>query len=175
MERSYTNERVDLGSRGKSEVITIRLTPKMKFGLELMARLHKRSVAQTADIAIQRLLWDPFDGQEAVSGTPRDPGLLDALWSPHRGERLRRMVFTSPELVAPEEEVLWNQLVRSGRLEPYLMCSQLKSVCLKPGASIHELEDEIARFWDQIDEEARIKAELEKSAKKTKAATSKAE
>lgn len=171
MDRNYNNGRVEIGSRGKSEVITIRLNPKLKFGLELMARLHHRSVAQTAELAIQRLLADPFDGREAVSGTPFDPGLLDALWSPHRGERLRRMVFDHPELLAHEEEVLWHQLVRSGRLAPYLEESQLKIARLKPGASLHALEDEIARFWDLVDEQARAKAESEKSKKKTRSAT----
>ena len=94
---------MDLGSRNKSEVITIRINPKLKFGLELMARLHNRSVAQTVEMAIQRVLEDPFDGVQNLRDVRYDQDIIDKLWSPHRGERLLKMVLEHPELLATKK------------------------------------------------------------------------
>lgn len=147
--------RVDLGSRNKSEVITIRINPKLKFGLELMARLHNRSVAQTVEMAIQRVLEDPFDGIQNLRNVRYEHDLIDKLWSPHRGERLLRMVLTHPELLSYEEEVLWNKLTRAGVTEDYLVRTGHSALHVRPNSNLQELEARIADFWDKLDEEER--------------------
>lgn len=147
--------RVDLGSRNKSEVITIRINPKLKFGLELMARLHNRSVAQTVEMAIQRVLEDPFDGIQNSRDVRYDSDIIKRLWSPHRGERLLKMVLTHPELLSFEEEVLWNKLTRAGVTEHYLEGTGLDNLHLRPGCNLREFEARIADFWDKLDEAER--------------------
>lgn len=154
MEKSQGG-RVDLGSRNKSEVITIRINPKLKFGLELMARLHNRSVAQTVEMAIQRVLEDPFDGIQNLRDVRYERDLIEKLWSPHRGERLLRMVLTHPELLSYEEEVLWHKLTRAGVTEDYLEGTSLDDLHLRPNCNQREFEERIADFWDKLDETER--------------------
>lgn len=159
--------RVDLGSRSKSEVITIRINPKLKFGLELMARLHNRSVAQTVELSIQRVLEDPYDGIQNLRDVRYDRDIINKLWSPHRGERLFKMVIEHPELLNYEEEVLWNKLTRAGVTEGYLAGAELGELTVLPNCNRQELEERIAEFWDELDKAERCSAS-ESKAKKLK-------
>lgn len=165
-EQNHVGGRVDLGSRGKSEVITIRINPKMKFGLELMARLHNRSVAQTVEMAIQRVLSDPFDGVQQLRDVRYVPDIVGAIWSPHRGERLLNLVLKYPELLSYEEEVVWNKLIRSGRVDGFFKCASLPSVTIASDADRKRLESCIAEFWDEIDALEQEEAKKKRKAKK---------
>lgn len=155
--------RVDLGSRSKSEVITLRINPKLKFGLELTSRLHNRSVAQTVELAIMRILEDPYERASRFQDVTLEDDIIDSLWSPHRGERLLKMMLTHPELVSYEEEVLWNKMARAGLLDSYFERPAEPSKKPLPSYNRLELEDRIARFWDEMD--AAEKAEAEKKKK----------
>lgn len=164
--------RVDVGSRNKSEVITIRINPKVKFGPELMARLHNRTVAQTVEMAIECVLDDPFDGTQHLRDVNYAPRLIDELWSPHRGERLLRMVLGRPDLLCYEEELVWNKLERANVLDEYFESAKLPACELRADANRKDLEDRIDQFWDELDaaerEEAiRKKREKEKGKDKS--------
>ncbi|HRQ46982.1 MAG TPA: hypothetical protein PK725_08525 [Rhodocyclaceae bacterium] len=166
MQDSYPGTgRVDLGSRSKSEVITIRINPKVKFGLEIMARHNNASVAQMVETAIYRMLKDPFNNSRYIHDD-FDPSIINKLWSPHRGERLLRMVFEHPELLSYEEEVVWNNMAREGVFDGYLEPPLDLSSRPLPDADLHALEDRIASFLDALDAAEREEAEKKKKAKK---------
>lgn len=166
---SHTPSRFDIGSRNKSEVITLRINPKVKFGLELMARLHNRSVAQTVEMAIFRLLRDPFDGMQHTRDVAYDRDIIDKLWSPHRGERLLRMVLEHRELLSYEEELVWNKMARAGLLSEYFKNPADLACPPVPGYDQRGLEDRIARFWDDLDAAEQDEAARKKKAKEKKA------
>jgi hypothetical protein len=164
--------RVDLGSRGKSEVITIRISPKAKFALEIMARMQGRTAAQTAESAILMMLdygyrsTDDWRNGEHYFSREDSLSVINKLWSPHRGERMLRMVFQHPELLVYEEEVVWNEMTRAGVFDGYLEPPiSIKSRPL-PDANLMELEDRVAKFLDDLDAAARAEAEKKKSKKK---------
>lgn len=146
---------MDLGPRNKSEVITIRMNPKLKFGLELVARLHNRSVAQTVEMAIPRVLEDPFDVIQNSRDVRYDRFIVNRLRTPTRGERLLKMVLADPELQSFEEEILWNKLTRAGVTEDYLEGTGLDDLHLRPNCNQREFEERIADFWDKLDETER--------------------
>lgn len=146
---------MDLGPRNKSEVITIRINPKLKFGLELVARLHNRSVAQTVEMAIPRVLEDPFDVIQNSRDVRYDRFIVNRLRTPTRGERLLKMVLADPELQGFEEEVLWNKLTRAGVTEDYLEGTGLDDLHLRPNCNHREFEERIADFWDKLQEAGR--------------------
>lgn len=173
MQNSYPGTgRVDLGSRGKSEVITIRISPKAKFALEILARMEGRTAAQAAESAIIMMLGygyrrasDWRDGHHDFS-KEESFAVIDRLWSPHRGERLLRTVFQHPELLVYEEEVVWNEMGRAGVFDGYLeQPISLKSRLL-PDANLMELEDRVAKFLDELDAAERAEAEKRKAKKK---------
>lgn len=164
--------RVDLGSRGKSEVITIRINPKAKFALEILARMQGRTAAQTVEGAIHMMLDYGYrnadDWRYGQHNFSREDSLsvIEKLWSPHRGERLLRMAFQHPELLVYEEEVVWNEMARAGVFDGYLeQPISLKSRLL-PDANLMELEDRIAKFLHELDAAERAEAEKKKARKK---------
>ena len=110
---------ISLGNRSKSEVITIRVTPKVKFGLEINARVHNRSVAQTTDRAVQHLLGINFI-EEIATEAAAVKSILDKIWSPHQGARFLNLVRHYPELMSHEEECLWDKMVRTGLFDDAL-------------------------------------------------------
>jgi len=155
MKNPQSVDRVDISSRSKTEVITLRLNAKVKFGLELAARLENRSVAQTVEMSIANLLYGKNGGQprykdEAISF------LIDRLWSPHRGQRLLKMVLYAPDLLSPDEELIWNKLARAGHLDPYFDDAAESRRRPTYGAQQQgEVEDVIASFWDEDDRAAK--------------------
>lgn len=164
--------RIELESRGKSEVITIRINRRAKFALEILARMQGRTAAQMAETAIHMMLGygyqdldDWRDGQHPFS-KDRSLSVINKLWSPHRGERMLRMVFQHPELLVYEEEAVWNQMARAGVFEGYLeQPISLESRPL-PGVNLMELEDRVAKYLDDLDAAERAEAEKKKAKKK---------
>jgi len=151
MKKPQSVDRVDISSRGKTEVITLRLNAKVKFGLELAARLENRSVAQTVEMSIANLLYGK-DGKQPRYRDEEISSLIDRLWSPHRGQRLLKMVLYAPDLLNPDEELLWNKLARAGHLDPYFVDAAESSRRPTYGADQQrEVEDVIARYWDEDD------------------------
>lgn len=155
MKNPQTVDRVDISSRGKTEVITLRLNTKVKFGLELAARLGNRSVAQTVEMSIANLLYGK-DGELPRYKDEVISSLIERLWSPHRGQRLLKMVLYAPDLLSPDEELVWNKLARAGHLDPYFD-NAAESTRRPTYAAQHqgEVEDVIARFWDEDDRVAK--------------------
>ncbi|MDK9725980.1 MAG: hypothetical protein OEL88_13985 [Sterolibacteriaceae bacterium MAG5] len=153
MKKPPVVDRVDISSRGKTEVITLRLNAKVKFGLELAARMEHRSVAQTVELSIAKLLSGTsfvplrYKGEEIAV-------VIDRLWSPHRGQRLLKMVLHAPELLNPDEELVWNRIARAGHLDAYFTDATESS--RRPtftADQTREVEDVISEFWD-IDDRA---------------------
>lgn len=167
-EAQTSNTRIDISSRFKSEVITIRVNPKAKFGLELMARIHNRSVAQTLEMAIFRLMADPYDTRQLgyIEGRP-DENIIDVLWSPHRGQRLLKMVLDYHHLLSYDEELLWNKMARAGLLDQYFVNPAEANRQPIPGHfNQSQLEDDIAAFWDEQDRIEKAAADQRKKEKK---------
>lgn len=84
----------------KGSTITIRLSDRTRYGLDLVCRLRGESISSVAGKAINMVL----DGEGIDS---REPGelqsKLDRLWSPDPAERLMRLYEQAPELLTEEE------------------------------------------------------------------------
>lgn len=177
MQETYpSSRRVDLGSRSKSEVIGIRINPKTKFGLEIVARMQNRTVAQMLEGVVNMFLGYGYQAVDDWRNGQHDfakedsLSVIEKLWSPHRGERMLRMVFQYPELMIYEEEAVWNQMARAGVFDGYLeQPISLKSRPL-PGVNLMELEDRVAKYLDDLDAAERAEAEKKKAKKKAAAA-----
>ena len=83
----------------KVETLTIRVSPKMKFGLELLARKQHRNLTSVADWALYKALKDPVEGLSE--------GLLEEVWDPYEPDRLVKLALKCPELLTYEEELIW--------------------------------------------------------------------
>lgn len=98
----------------KSEVVSIRMNPRIRFGLELMARQQRRSLTGVIEWLIDQALQDE-DGclmRNRCKGLIlRQPtNLLDEVWDPDESERFVRLAIFAPQLLTYEEESLWKEL-----------------------------------------------------------------
>ncbi|MCF6753197.1 hypothetical protein L3X16_11160 [Pseudomonas stutzeri] len=89
----------------KTETLTLRLDPKMKFAIELLARDQKRTLAGAIEWAVQKALAS----QQVTTGA--DVGnlqmLVDRVWSPDDLERVLYLGIFTEHLLSFEEQCLW--------------------------------------------------------------------
>lgn len=84
----------------KLEQFSIRLPPKLKFGLELLARAQHRSLSQVVEWAVQMGMNSYEVGRDFESLTD----LLTAAWSyPEEGRRLLEVYRSAPALLSYED------------------------------------------------------------------------
>ena len=134
--------------------------------------MQGRTAAQTVESAIHMMLGygyhnddDWRNGQHNFS-MEESLSVIEKLWSPHRGERLLRMVFQHPELMVYEEEVVWSAMSRAGVFDGYLAQPISLKSRLLPDANLMELEDRVAKFLDELDAAERAEAERKKARRK---------
>ncbi len=105
------------GLQTKVESITVRINPKMKYGLELLSRKQHRTISAVVEWAIDNALRDPKSGfinesayYDRVSGKESN-FLLDVLWHVNEVERFIQLVFREElGLLTYEEEILWETI-----------------------------------------------------------------
>ncbi len=95
-----------------AEVLTVRLSPKMKFGLELLSRKQHRSlsaiVQHLLDRELRENLYVPIDVVEPDGDFHVEKRrLVDLVWDPYEPDRLVKLGLHSPDLLDLDEELKW--------------------------------------------------------------------
>ena len=101
----------------RNALVSVRVTPKVRFGLEMLSRLRNTPMPDLVIRAIQDLftsenegLWD-YD-YEPVQGEPNGPRfLLDILWADTASERLAKIAFNCKGLLSLDERRLWQRIL----------------------------------------------------------------
>lgn len=103
----------------KNVTISIRMTPKMRFGLDLMTRLHSRPMADVVTYAIEEVftseiegLWD-HNGPEEVGGKRY---LLSLLWAERASDRFANIALHCPQLLTTAERRMWSRILHMPEL-----------------------------------------------------------
>lgn len=95
----------------KLEQFSVRLPPKLKFGLELLARAQHRSLSQVVEWALQMGMNTYEVGRDFESLTD----LLSKAWQyPHEGQRLLEIYRAAPALLSYEEAAVCELIDRAG-------------------------------------------------------------
>jgi predicted transcriptional regulator len=107
----------DEGAGKKSEVVTVRLDPKLKYLAELAARKHRRPLSSYIEWAVEQSLsrvWleEPYNN-EGVSVA--DAERAQHLWDLDEPDRVVRLALNYPDLLTHEEQLVW-KLVRENGL-----------------------------------------------------------
>ena len=90
----------------RTETVTIRLDPKLRYLTELAARKQRRTVSSFIEWAIERALSNVIL-EEGPHGAI-DVDLASAfLWDPLEADRFAKLALYYPGLLTYEEEVLW--------------------------------------------------------------------
>lgn len=105
------------GKLSRSETVTVRLDPKLRYLAELAARLHRRTLSSYIEWAIEGSLnnnvlkVDPSDG--------RGPSIKDEaeyLWDVDDADRFAKLALRYPHLLTHEEQVRWKLIRENGYL-----------------------------------------------------------
>lgn len=107
--------RVKEASKRKSDALSIRIDPRLKFGLEIASRLQRRPVTGVVEWAISEALGNEFLLDEAENRFTVSQA-ASQLWSENEIERLLGFWFNFPQLLTYEESRLVNVLVRTPQL-----------------------------------------------------------
>lgn len=109
------------GKLARSETVTVRLDPKLRYLAELAARKQRRTVSSFIEWAVQESLSlvnlrdesgdSPDDFQRAITVG----AMADGLWDIDEADRFAKVALQFPELLDHEEQILW-KLVRENGL-----------------------------------------------------------
>lgn len=121
----------------KTSSLTIRLPPKLKFGLELVCRKRGLTLSEAAMRGLEGLLESEGIDARSASGQASN---LDAAWSPFIGARTLGLVAVFPELATIEEK---------GQAAVYRrLCADLGLDVPVPGVSLAGRE--IEEIWSCV-------------------------
>jgi uncharacterized protein (DUF1778 family) len=90
----------------RTETVTLRLDPRLRYLTELAARRQRRTVSSFIEWAIEHALSDVILGEDARGLVNVDLAAF-LLWDPHEADRFAKLALYYPELLTYDEEVLW--------------------------------------------------------------------
>lgn len=101
----------------KSAVISVRLTPRMRFGLELMGRVHQETMPEV----VARAINDAFTSEHggllvgADESTTLPFDLLQRTWSERESDRLANLALHYPSIMSRREKEIWQRIESTPR------------------------------------------------------------
>ena len=96
----------------KTETLTLRLDPKIKFTIELMARIRRQSVTSVIEAAVEAFSVD-LDTPVVIEGKREVWSLshvVSEFWSTDDVARFINMCAFMPELLTYEEQRIWETI-----------------------------------------------------------------
>lgn len=96
------------GKLSRSEVVTIRLDPKLRFAAELAARKQRRTLSSFIEWAIEKAVSE--DPVQVVNANGEGYSALEAttnVWDVEEADRFIKFAEGFPELLNFDEERLW--------------------------------------------------------------------
>jgi hypothetical protein len=90
----------------RTETVTLRLDPKLRYLTELAARIQRRTVSSFIEWAVEQAL-SRVNLPDLTQGEISIESAASILWDPDEADRLARLGFYYPELLTYDEQVLW--------------------------------------------------------------------
>lgn len=131
----------------KSAVLTLRLTPKVRFGLELMSRVHKETIPEIVANAIAQSLTAEYGGLFVFTeeSKERPKNLLELIWDERPSDRLINLAVRYPSVMSRTELAIWQRI----RQTPKYWRSERARKAKSPADSA-VLRDVVAADWEAI-------------------------
>lgn len=101
------------GKLSRSETVTVRLDPKLRYLAELAARRQRRTVSSYIEWAIEDS-FKRFSLDLNGNGTLAEEA--EALWDVDDADRFARLALLHPDLLTHDEQVLWKIVRDNGWL-----------------------------------------------------------
>lgn len=108
-------KKVGGGKLSRSETVTVRLDPKLRYLAELAARKQRRTLSSFIEWAIENSLRTVIVYEdERIRESIADQEL--SLWDVEEADRFARLALSHPELLTHDEQVLWKLIKENGHL-----------------------------------------------------------
>jgi hypothetical protein len=88
----------------KTDTLTVRVDPRTRFGLDLLASVTRRSVSDLVLEEIRAMLERELP-KRSVGG--KRISILDAVWDVFAQDRMVKLALHAPELLSDEEQKVW--------------------------------------------------------------------
>jgi hypothetical protein len=102
------------GKLARSETVTVRLDPKLRYLAELAARKQRRTLSSFIEWAVEESLKQielPVDGTGA---TRTLAGQANELWDVDEPDRFAKLAFRFPHMLTHDEQVVWKLVCDNG-------------------------------------------------------------
>jgi hypothetical protein len=102
------------GKLSRSETVTVRLDPKLRYLAELAARLHRRTLSSYIEWSIESSL-----SNNQLAGDHNGPSIKDEseyLWDVDDADRFAKLALRYSPLLTHEEQVRWKLIRENGFL-----------------------------------------------------------
>ena len=99
-------------SKRKSEVVTVRLDPQLKYLAELAARRQRRPLSSYIEWAVEELLSRVYLAYDPSTSSDTLKDVANALWDVDETDRFVKLALHYPDLLGHEEQRLW-KLIRA--------------------------------------------------------------
>lgn len=106
------------GKLSRSETVTVRLDPKLRYLAELAALKQRRTVSSFIEWAIEDCLGRVYL-EESVFGNERGTSVADVaakLWDVDDADRFAKLALSYPDLLTHEEQKRWKLIRENGYL-----------------------------------------------------------
>lgn len=134
----------------KTETLTLRLDPKVKFMIEVVSRLKRQSITGVVEAAIEELAFDldvPFhDGGNTENRSVANA--LTKVWSTDESERFINLCYHLPNLLTFEEQRIW-ETIKSSPVFVDKNASKIGSYWQVEGVG-HLDRSHIRIFWNDL-------------------------
>ncbi len=100
------------GKLARSETVTVRLDPKLRYFAELAARKQRRTLSSFIEWAIEQSLNEVHFSDFGQSYSMASE--LSELWDVDEADRFAKLALSHPDMLLHDEQVLW-KLIRENR------------------------------------------------------------
>jgi hypothetical protein len=100
----------------KSEVVTVRLDPQLKYLAELAARRQRRPLSSYIEWAVEESLSRVYPAYDPSASSDTLKDVANALWDVDETDRFVKLALRYPDLLDHEEQRLWKLIRECGLL-----------------------------------------------------------
>ncbi len=107
------------GKLARSETVTVRLDPKLRYLAELAARKQRRTVSSFIEWAVEESLNRVVIDEDKTFGGQNDKSIADVaayLWDVDDPDRFAKLAIRYPDMLTHEEQTLWKLVRENGLL-----------------------------------------------------------
>lgn len=138
----------------RSETVTVRLDPKLRYLAELAARIHRRTLSSYIEWAVEQSL-EKVNIHIAEHGGDEDLSLKAEsrlLWDVDESERFIKLARHYPELLNHEEQEQWKLLLDSQLLDPARTRDKYGRMVWNDGTLEDAVYPAVRRIWGDLKE-----------------------